>query len=220
MDDESILSVSDLVVERPRGGTVRVESLAVGAGDAIVISGENGSGRSTLLRAIMGLTPLTKGEVILHGKSLSTMRTCERARYGIAYVAAQGLGLIASLSVDENFALVRRFASNTADVVLEVERTYAFIRMRRQQKVRTLSGGQRQAVAIARALIGEPSVLLLDEPLIGLDADTILPTIELLNRTRTRGVALVIADRPQSRIRTLRDAIDLSIRGGNLASCV
>lgn len=164
-------------------------SLQVGQAETCAILGANGAGKSTLLRAIMGLLPHLSG--VIEGPShtpLQRIRTYEIARLGVAYVP-EGRGILYSLDVRENLLLgttaMRGRGRNDADERLErVLALFPILRERLQQRAGSLSGGQQQMLAIGRALVSAPSVLLLDEPSLGLAPLVRQEIAEVLNRVR------------------------------------
>ncbi len=146
--------------------------LAVHHGEAVVLLGANGAGKTTTLRAVSGLLPardVTAGEITLAGRPIRGLRPEQLVRRGLAHVP-QGRGTFGSLSVDDNLragAITRR----DRDVAGDIERTYAHfpqLAKLRRRSAGTLSGGEQQMLAIGRALLSRPQVLLLDEPSLGL----------------------------------------------------
>jgi branched-chain amino acid transport system ATP-binding protein len=137
--------------------------LAVSAGRICSVLGRNGVGKTTTLRAMMGLVP-RRGAVTLSGKELTRLRTHEIVRRGIGYVP-EDRDVFAGLTVDENLRLAERNGNPRYELVYEL---FPELKTRGGQKAGTLSGGQQQMVAIARALLNENPVLLVDEPTKGL----------------------------------------------------
>ena len=144
-------------------------SLAVDEGQAVAILGANGAGKTTTLRAISG-TVATKGDIVLDGKPISRRAPESIARLGIAHVP-EGRGILGELSVGENVALGGIVRRDRKAAKADVERAldhFPRIRERLKQQAGTLSGGEQQMLALARALVAAPRLLLLDEPSLGL----------------------------------------------------
>jgi len=161
------------------GDAVIVEdvSLSLAAGDSLAVLGRNGVGKTTLLASLMGLTRWRRGALRLAGRELSRLPTFARARAGLGWVP-QDRGLYPSLTVEEHLSAVARKGPWTAE---RVYRLFPRLAERRQHHGLELSGGEQQMVAIARALMVNPRVLLLDEPMEGLAP---LVVQELMNVTR------------------------------------
>lgn len=153
-------------------------TIDVPRGETIAILGRNGAGKTTLLRAIMGLVERRAGKVELDGADLTPLPTHERARRGLAYVP-QGRDIFPGLSVAENLRVAANGSGGgaTLERIDEVLGEFPALTARGETRGSALSGGQQQMLAIARALVGEPRVLLLDEPSEGL-APAIIDEIE------------------------------------------
>ena len=147
---------------------LRGVSLSVGAGECIALMGRNGAGKTTLLRCLMGLLDTSTGRILLDGEDISRWPSNRRARGGIGYVP-QGREIFADLSVGENL-LVALQGHGIADRsgIEEVCATFPVLREMWRRRGGDLSGGQQQQLAIARALVGRPRLLVLDEPTEGI----------------------------------------------------
>jgi branched-chain amino acid transport system ATP-binding protein len=160
-----LLEVSDLEVRHGLLNAVRGVSLRVEAGETLALVGANGAGKSTLLRAIAGAHPRpSAGRVVFDGDDVTHMRAHRRVRRGIALVP-EGRHLFPSLTVEENLLVAARPGRWTVDRVIKA---FPLLRERRRHRAATLSGGERQATAIGRALMSNPRLLLLDEVSLGL----------------------------------------------------
>ena len=169
--------------------------LSVAAGEVVAILGRNGAGKTTLLRTIAGAQPMAAGRISLDGRDLSRFAPFRRARAGIAHVP-QGRGIFGRLTVGENLdvggrAAAGRAAPGSLEAILS---DFPVLAGRLGQVAGTLSGGQQQMLAIARALCGAPKLLLLDEPAEGIQPNIVHQIADLipsLARTRAMGVLLV-----------------------------
>lgn len=149
---------------------VRGVDLDVGAGELVAVIGANGAGKTTSLRGIVGALPVRGGSIRFEGEDITRLPVHERVRRGMSLVP-EGRGIFARLTVAENLDMGAYLRRDAAGVRADIERSYAlFPRLgeRRSQLAGTLSGGEQQMLAIARALMARPRLLLLDEPSMGL----------------------------------------------------
>jgi urea transport system ATP-binding protein len=181
------------------GGSIVVSgtSLRVEAGQVACLMGRNGVGKTTLLKTVMGVVPARAGTITLDGRDLTRRPIHERARAGIGYVP-QGRGVFPYLSVRENLLMGLEAAADgrtEAEQRLDEQFTrFPVLRTMQQRLAGTLSGGQQQQMAIARALIGRPALLLLDEPTEGIQpsiVDEIEGLLRELRSSRTVSILLV-----------------------------
>lgn len=190
-----------LAVERLRAGYQAGEvlhdvSLTVARGEIVVLLGANGAGKTTTMRALSG-TVRAHGRAVLDGQDLLAMSSRQIVRHGVALVP-QGRGTFADLSVEDNLcagAYLRRGRGEiTRDVRMWYER-FPVLGQRAQQKAGTLSGGEQQMLAVARAMMSRPRLLLLDEPSLGLAPLVVQELFELFARmNRETGVAMLIVE--------------------------
>jgi urea ABC transporter ATP-binding protein UrtE len=164
-----MLDIAGLSGGYTRSSVLRDIELTAGANEVVGILGRNGTGKTTLMKAIMGLLPWTEGSMVLDGEVISELPTHKRARAGIAYVP-QGRGIFPEATLEENlrYGLLLADRSMKDDLPGRVFEMFPWMRERLAQSAGTLSGGEQQMLAIARVLVGEPKVLLLDEPTEGL----------------------------------------------------
>jgi branched-chain amino acid transport system ATP-binding protein len=174
---------------------VRGVSFSVAPGRTTAIVGSNGAGKTTLARALAGLHRGREGRVLLDGRDLSRGTATSVARGGLRLVP-QGRRLFPSLTVSEHFALATRGAS--ADAITAAELLEIFPNLERRAKVRAklLSGGEQQMLAIARAVLPGPRVIVLDEPTEGLAPAIVDLVATLVTTLRDRGVAVLLLEQP------------------------
>ncbi|MFZ1105138.1 MAG: ABC transporter ATP-binding protein [Hyphomicrobiaceae bacterium] len=168
-------------------------SLSVAAGEVVCMLGRNGAGKTTTLKAVMGLVPVRSGSIRLDGVELTSLPAWQVPRQAIAYVP-QGRRLFAELTVAENLEIglmTRGCGRETLERVLAL---FPILRERLKQCSGTLSGGEQQMLAIARALCVEPKVLLLDEPTEGLMPAMIAVIRDCVRGLRAAGVAIVLVE--------------------------
>jgi branched-chain amino acid transport system ATP-binding protein len=185
---------------------VRDLSLEVSSGEIVGLIGPNGAGKSTTLHALMGLVPLRAGDVRLGGRSLRGRSPEGIARAGVALVP-EGRRLFGELTVEENLrlGLAARRTNGTGDPLALAYELFPMLDEFRERAAGVLSGGQQQQLAIARALVAEPSVLLLDEPSLGLAPTTVDLVFSTLATIRDRGLAIVLIEQRAQRTVALAD---------------
>jgi branched-chain amino acid transport system ATP-binding protein len=170
--------------------------LHVEEGEFVAILGPNGAGKTTTLRSIAGFVPLIRGSVTFRGKELSGVPPHQVSRSGIGYVS-ESLNLFPSMSIYENLLVGAYTVADNAKVRQHLDTVFElFPRLleRRDQLAGTLSGGERKMLAIGRGLMSSPSLLLVDEPSLGLAPMLTLDTFEALKTLRSRGVTILLVE--------------------------
>jgi branched-chain amino acid transport system ATP-binding protein len=186
---------------------VRGVSLHVAAGEVVTVIGPNGAGKSTLLKAIAGLVPLSAGSVRLRERDITGIRTHELTGAGVGYVPQTG-NVFTTLTVHENLLVgAYRLAGDRAGRLEAVYALFPDLAARRRAPGRVLSGGQRQMLAIARALVIDPAVLLLDEATAGLAPRAAAEVFGRVRELAGRGVAVLMVEQ------NARAALEASDRG-------
>jgi ABC-type branched-subunit amino acid transport system ATPase component len=179
-------------------------SIAVREGEVVTVVGPNGAGKSTLIKTIFGLLPPRKGRVLLRGEDIGGHKPHTITRAGMSYVP-QLDNVFSSLTVDENLELGSLDRARTQERIAQMHELFPRLGERRTQVTGTMSGGERQMVAMARALMPEPQVLLLDEPSAGLApafVDAVFEKIAEVNRT---GVTIVVVEQNARRALAMSD---------------
>ena len=195
------LVVTDLEVRYGGVAAVRGVSLSVAPGEIVGLIGPNGAGKSSTLHAIMGLVRVASGDVRFGGRSLAGRPPEVVARSGIALVP-EGRRIFGELSVDENLRLGlagRRSQEGAEEDVARVLETFPVLAEYRHRHAGALSGGQQQQLAIARALVAAPDVLLLDEPSLGLSPTVADSVFDALASIRDRGLAVLLVEQRAQR---------------------
>lgn len=193
MSGESLLEVADLTaayghLEVLHGVTLRVEP-----GEFVAVVGANGAGKSTLLRAIMGLVP-ARGMVRFQGEDLLSLPAHARAAHRISYVP-EGRRVFPSLTVEENLRIgMHAAARRSTDAIAEVYELFPRLAERRSQAARTLSGGEQQMLAMGRALVLDPILLVADEVSLGLAPVIVDRIFDVMTEMHRRGRAILLAE--------------------------
>jgi ABC-type branched-subunit amino acid transport system ATPase component len=187
-------------IEAGYGGlpVLRGVSLAIGRNEAVALIGANGAGKSTLVRAICGLLPTTAGRITHDGSEIQALPAHVRTRHGIA-VVLEGRRLFGELTVRNNLELaaahgMRRGAANVKFRFDDVVDLFPFLRARLEAAVQLLSGGEQQMVAIARALLLHPELLILDEPSTGLSPKVVRDIVGVLATLRRGGMSILLVE--------------------------
>jgi branched-chain amino acid transport system ATP-binding protein len=171
-------------------------SLRAEEGKLTTIVGPNGAGKSTLLKAIMGLVPATQGDIALQGQSIARSKTWDMAEKGLVLVP-EGRLVFRDMSVEENLVMGAFPKSKRPALTRNIERAFALfpkLKERRKQLAGSLSGGEAQMVAMARGLMAEPRVLLIDEPSLGLAPVIVQEIFQILRRLKEEGVTIVLVE--------------------------
>jgi branched-chain amino acid transport system ATP-binding protein len=190
----ALLSVVDAHIAYGKVEAVRGVSLEVGDNEIVTIIGANGAGKSTLLNAVMGILPL-KGRVNFAGEDLARLEIEDRVALGLSLVP-EHRELFSTMNVEDNLQL-GAFRVAKAQAVQSFERVYALfprLKERRKQLAGTLSGGEQQMLAMGRALMGAPRLLMLDEPSLGLAPIIVADIFRTIGELRTSGVSVLLVE--------------------------
>ncbi len=167
-------------------------NMQVTRGEIVSLIGPNGAGKSTVLKSIFGLTKRT-GEILFHGKNIIHLSPEEIARLGISYVP-QGRSVFSSLTVEENLQLGGYLKNKIDETLLKIYTLFPRLQERRNIKAGLLSGGEQQMVSIGRALMGEPQLLLLDEPSLGLSPQVKRMIFATIQEIRRLGITIFMVE--------------------------
>jgi branched-chain amino acid transport system ATP-binding protein len=190
-----MLRIDGLAVAYGRIAALHGIDLEVGEREIVALLGANGAGKSTLLRAVSGLQPAQRGQVIYQGVSIDRVKAYERVSLGIAH-APEGRQIFKSLSVEDNLRL-GAYRRRDPGIRADIEKVYAMFPVLGEMRKRTaadLSGGQQQMLAIGRALAGAPRLLLLDEPSLGLAPKVIDQIFNVLVTLRAQGMTILVVE--------------------------
>lgn len=171
-------------------------SLTVSPGEIVSLIGANGAGKTTILKAISGLIPFSGGDILFEGKSLKGMKAAEIAAKGIAHVPERG-GIFGKMTVWENLELgwaVSRASEDIESRFRRVSRLFPVLAERKEQLGSLLSGGERQMLAIARAMMGDPKLYLLDEPTLGLSPFMVQVIAKVIKEISDQGGTILLVE--------------------------
>ena len=182
-------------------------SVNVNQGEIVSILGPNGAGKSTAMKAMLGLLNLKSGKVIINGKDISHLNPQDRVKQGIAFVP-QTRNVFAGLSVEENLEMGAFLRDeNLQKIIEEIYELFPILKEKKSQLVGELSGGQRQQVALGRALMIKPSVLMLDEPTAGVSPIVMDELFDHIIKVKKTNVAILMVEQ------NAKQALSISDRG-------
>lgn len=195
--------------------TLRGVSLSVKEGECLALLGRNGVGKTTLLKCLMGVQPIASGKIMFGAQDISRLTPHERAALGIAYVP-QGREIFARLTVEENILMGMATKSGRSAKVIkeEVFDLFPVLRTMLSRRGGDLSGGQQQQLAIARALVADPKLIIFDEPTEGIQPSIIKDIGRVINLLRERGdIAILLCEQYFDFARELADRFVVLSRG-------
>ncbi len=198
-----------------RAQILRDLTLRVAPGEILCLLGRNGAGKTTTMKAIMGLLPLMSGAVRLNGQEISALPAHKVAGCGIGYIP-QGRRLFGELSVAQNLEIGLRAGGCGPEVLEDSLDLFPRLRERMGQRAQTLSGGEQQMLATARALCLKPRVLLLDEPTEGLQPSMIAAIRDVIAVMRDRGVGILLVEQRVDAVLSVADRVAFIENGRNL----
>jgi branched-chain amino acid transport system ATP-binding protein len=192
----ALLEVEGLDVQYGAIRALHGLSITVERGQIVTLIGANGAGKSTTLRALSGLVQPTRGAIRFDGQSLVGRRAHEIVRLGVAH-APEGRGIFANLTVRDNLELGAYSRHDRAGIAQDLERAFVrfpILKERATQSAGTLSGGEQQMLAVARALMARPRLLLLDEPSLGLAPQIVQSIFRIIREINAEGVTILLVE--------------------------
>lgn len=209
---EQVLQASGLTLRHGQLTAVSAVDISVGAGETLAIVGANGAGKSTLLRCLAGLHPAAAGTVVLAGEDITSLAPEQRVRRGLSLVP-EGRRLFPSLTVEENL-LVGRSAGRSGEWTLErVYELFPWMTERKGQRTGQLSGGEQQSVAIGRALVSNPVVVLLDEISLGLAPVVVQRIYATLPSLLSGGTSVLLVEQDVGQALRVADRLQCLLEG-------
>jgi len=223
-----LLELRDVSVNYGRIEALHRISVRVEEGSIVTLIGANGAGKTTTMRAISGIRPLSGGRILFQGEDISRLRADLRVVRGICQ-APEGRGVFAGMSVAENLDMGAYARKDRKNLPAELDHVYELfprLKERRAQAAGTMSGGEQQMLAIGRALMSKPRLLLLDEPSMGLAPLIVRQIFDILRQINSEGVTILVVEQNASKALRLADhayvletgSVALDGSGGDLLS--
>ncbi len=191
-----LLEMKNIAVNYGKINAIRDISVAVPEGKIVTIIGGNGAGKTTTLRAMSGMVPITKGEITFEGKRIDGLPASKVVAHGIAHVP-EGRRIFPQMTVEENLrtgAFLRRDKDGVENDLEDVFKRFERLRERRTQRAQTMSGGEQQMLAIGRALMSAPRLLLMDEPSMGLAPVIVEEIAVIIEEINAQGLSVVLVE--------------------------
>ncbi|MGC0155224.1 ABC transporter ATP-binding protein [Chromobacterium vaccinii] len=205
----SILEVKDLQVAYGGIKAVKGIDFHIDQGELVTLIGANGAGKTTTLKTLVGMVKKTGGSIVYDGKDVASIPSHDFVRHGLAMVP-EGRGVFAKLTVEENLQMGAYYRNDKAAIQSEIEHVYELfprLKERRLQLAGTLSGGEQQMVAMGRAMLSKPKLLLLDEPSMGLAPIIVEKIFEIIQMVSKQGVTMLLVEQ------NAKLALEVSQRG-------
>ncbi|MCD0498371.1 urea ABC transporter ATP-binding subunit UrtE [Achromobacter sp. MY14] len=208
-----MFNIAGLVSGYGQSKVIHGVDLAVASGEIVAVMGRNGMGKTTLFKTMMGMLPIMQGSILLDGKPLERLESHQRVRSGVAYVP-QGRMIFPTLTVEENIRTGMRGRALRDTIPEDIYALFPVLHDMRGRRGGDLSGGQQQQLAIARALVTNPRVLLLDEPTEGIQPSIIKDIARsLLEIRKLRNLAIVVSEQVLSFTMQIADRLIVIDKG-------
>lgn len=204
---ETLLQVSGLKVAYGGIQAVKGVDFEVRAGELVTLIGSNGAGKTTTMKAITGLLPLNEGDIRYMGESIRGKGAWDLVRKGLAMVP-EGRGVFTRMTITENLQMGAHIRSDKAAIAQDMDRvftTFPRLKERKDQLAGTMSGGEQQMLAMGRALMSRPKVLLMDEPSMGLSPIMVDKIFEVVRDVHAQGVTILLVEQNASRALEIAD---------------
>ena len=200
-EDPILLKISRLKVAYGGIQAVKGISFEVKAGELVSLIGANGAGKSTTLKAITGLQPVAAGEIEYRGQSIKGQGAWDLVKQGLVMVP-EGRGTFTRMTITENLQMGAYIRNDTREIAADIDKVFGIfprLKERRSQLAGTMSGGEQQMLAMGRALMARPKVLLLDEPSMGLSPIMVDKIFEVIGDIHRQGVTILLVEQNASR---------------------
>ena len=204
---DTLLKVSGLKVAYGGIQAVKGVDFEVREGELVSLIGSNGAGKTTTMKAITGLLPLNDGDIEYLGKSIRGRGAWDLVKQGLAMVP-EGRGVFTRMTITENLQMGAHIRKDTAEIASDLEKVFGIfprLKERRTQLAGTMSGGEQQMLAMGRALMSRPKVLLLDEPSMGLSPIMVDKIFEVVREVHAQGVTVLLVEQNASRALQIAD---------------
>ena len=203
----TLLKITGLKVAYGGIKAVKGADLHVNEGELVTLIGSNGAGKTTTMKAITGTLPMAEGDIEYLGKSIKGKGAWDLVKDGLAMVP-EGRGVFTRMTITENLQMGAYIRNDTAEIALDIEKMFTIfprLRERKDQLAGTMSGGEQQMLAMGRALMSRPKVLLLDEPSMGLSPIMVDKIFEVVRDVSSRGVTVLLVEQNASRALGIAD---------------
>jgi branched-chain amino acid transport system ATP-binding protein len=190
-----LLKIRDVNVHYGRNHAVKSVSIDLNEGEIVTVLGANGAGKSSLLKAVQGTVRMTNGDVLFNGENIGRWSTPKRVQNGIVLVP-EGRQIFVSMTVEENL-LMGAYSRTDGNINAEVEAVFdrfENLRARRDMLAAVLSGGEQQMLAVGRALLARPKIIMLDEPSLGLSPILVKQLFELIKELNEGGISILLVE--------------------------